>query len=162
MKISLGTGSPEQTLALGAGLAKLLRPGDVLALEGQLGAGKTVFVKGLARGLGTDPALPVTSPSFTLLHEYPGPLPLYHFDFYRLARLEDALGLGYEEYFDGDGVCAVEWADKFPGLFRQAFLWISFLSVTETGREITLAGRDQDERRTELERIAGELRADKK
>jgi tRNA threonylcarbamoyladenosine biosynthesis protein TsaE len=103
-----------------------------------LGAGKTVLVRGLARGLGTDPAVPVTSPSFTLIHEYPGPIPLYHFDFYRLSRAEEVSGVGAEEYFDGDGVCAIEWGDKFPALLPPATIELTLTPDSETGRTITL------------------------
>ena len=100
--------APEHTQKLGRRLGHALRVGDVIALVGPLGAGKTLFVKGLAQGLGLDPATPVTSPTYVILHEYPGPTPCYHFDFYRLGSEDDVIGIGYEEYFDGDGVCAVE------------------------------------------------------
>jgi len=116
--------SPEETLAAGKALAERLKPGDIVALEGSLGAGKTVFVQGLAQGLGTAPGIPVTSPSYTLIHEYPGPVPLYHLDFYRLSRIESALGLGLEEYFEGEGVTAVEWAEKFSELFPREAVWV--------------------------------------
>ena len=116
--------SPEETLAAGKALAERLKPGDIVALEGSLGAGKTVFVQGLAQGLGTAPGIPVTSPSYTLIHEYPGPVPLYHLDFYRLSRIESALGLGLEEYFEGEGVTAVEWAEKFSELFPREAIWV--------------------------------------
>ena len=101
--------------------AEGLRGGEVLALCGELGAGKTHFTQGLARGLGIDPSA-VTSPTFTLVHEYGGGrLPLYHFDFYRLESAEEALAIGWEEYLDDPcGVVLVEWANKFPQLFPPA------------------------------------------
>jgi len=119
-----GSKSPEDTRELGRQLAERLRPGDVVALEGELGAGKTVLVQGLARGLGTDPKIPVNSPSYTLIHEYPGPVPLFHLDFYRLTQKESVLGLGLEEYFEGEGVTVVEWAEKFGELFPAGTIWV--------------------------------------
>jgi tRNA threonylcarbamoyladenosine biosynthesis protein TsaE len=106
-------------------MAATLRRGDILALCGDLGAGKTHFVKGLAAGLKTDAA--VTSPTFTLIHEYlGGRLPLYHFDFYRLEEADEALKIGLDEYLDGDGVCVIEWADKFPALLPAPTRWLTF------------------------------------
>ena len=117
--------SPAETFALGETIAATLRPGDVLALCGDLGAGKTHFVKGLAAGLGV--ASSVTSPTFTLIHEYPGGrLPLYHLDFYRLDIEDDALRIGFEEYLDAGGVLAIEWADKFPDLLPGHTRWLEF------------------------------------
>jgi len=105
----------EETRALGRELAEGIAADTTLSLEGPLGAGKTCFVKGLAEGLGLEPA-GVSSPSFTLVHEYPdGRLPLVHFDFYRLNSERELAGLGYEEYFQSPGIRAIEWGDKFPG-----------------------------------------------
>ena len=107
--------SPAETFAFGEQVAEGVRPGDVLALSGDLGAGKTHFVKGLAAGLGIVAA--VTSPTFTLIHEYPGGrLPLFHFDFYRLDSEDDLLRIGFDDYLDAGGVLAIEWAEKFPAL----------------------------------------------
>jgi len=104
---------PEDTKAFGVSLAATLKPGDFIALDGALGAGKTCLAQGLAEGLGYQG--PVTSPTFTLLHIYEGGrLPLYHFDLYRLASPRELEGLGYEDYFYGDGVCVVEWAGLAP------------------------------------------------
>lgn len=130
--------SAEETLALGRALAGKLKPGDVVALEGNLGAGKTVLVQGLAAGLGTDPKVPVTSPSYTLVHEYPGLVPLYHLDFYRLNQKASVLGLGLEEYFEGGGVTAVEWAEKFPELFPSATIWVKIERGAEEQRRIRI------------------------
>jgi len=127
--------SAEETIACGHTLAATLRRGDVLALCGDLGAGKTHFVKGLASGLGT--STPVTSPTFTLIHEYPGGrLPLYHFDFYRLDDEDEALKIGLDEYLDGDGVCVIEWADKFPALLPPHTRWLRFTHRPDGAREI--------------------------
>ncbi len=107
--------SPEQTAAAGAEWAGRAQVGDVIGLIGDLGAGKTQFVKGFVAALGSDAA--VTSPTFTLVHEYlGGRLPVYHFDFYRLDSPDAVLRLGFDEYANGDGVCLIEWADRFPEL----------------------------------------------
>ena len=122
---SITSHSPGETFAFGERIAATLRAGDVLALCGDLGAGKTHFVKGLAAGLGV--AASVTSPTFTLIHEYPaGRLPLYHLDFYRLESEDDALRIGFEEYLDAGGVLAIEWADKFPALLPAHTRWLEF------------------------------------
>ena len=112
--------SEEGTLSLASRFAGELKAGDVVALWGDLGAGKTQFVKGIARQLGI-PEQSVTSPTFTLIHEYEGRLPLYHFDFYRLQQIEEALEIGVEEYFWGDGVCVVEWPDIITPLLPEAY-----------------------------------------
>ena len=131
--------SAEETIARGHAIAATLRRGDVLALCGDLGAGKTHFVKGLAAGLGT--AASVTSPTFTLLHEYPGGrLPLYHFDFYRLDDADEALRIGLDEYLDGDGACVIEWAEKFPALLPPHTRWLGFTHREDGAREIREVG----------------------
>jgi tRNA threonylcarbamoyladenosine biosynthesis protein TsaE len=127
--------SADETIAIGRTVAATLRRGDVLALCGDLGAGKTHFVKGLAAGLGTHTG--VTSPTFTLIHEYlGGRLPLYHFDFYRLEDEDEALKIGLDEYLDGDGVCVLEWADKFPALLPPHTRWFRFTHRDEGARAI--------------------------
>jgi tRNA threonylcarbamoyladenosine biosynthesis protein TsaE len=109
---SVTTCSADETSALGARLGRLLQPGDFIALTGELGAGKTQFARGVARGLDVDPALPVTSPTYTLMNVLPGRVVLYHFDLYRLSGDDDAAELGFAEYFHGRGVCIVEWAER--------------------------------------------------
>ena len=109
--------SEAETEGLARRLAPLLRRGDVLALYGDLGAGKTAFVRGLARGLGSEDR--VSSPTFVLMHVYEGRLPLYHFDAWRLSGPGDLVAIGAEEYLDGDGVAVVEWAERAEGLFPQ-------------------------------------------
>ncbi len=105
------TRSASETEKLGARLAQRLLPGDVIALRGGLGAGKTAFTRGLARGLGIGD--PVTSPTYTIVNEYPqGRLPLFHFDMYRLRDAEELFDLGWEDYLDRGGVCAVEWSEN--------------------------------------------------
>lgn len=132
--LSFKTESAQQTMAFAGKIARKLKQGDVVALSGELGAGKTVFVKGMAYGLEVEKNILVTSPTFVILHEYPGKLPLYHFDFYRFQGREQAEGIGYEEYFEGDGVCAVEWADRFPEIFPPHTLWVNIEPLDETGR----------------------------
>ncbi len=132
LALTISTGSAEETLAAGEALAIEIRPGDVIALVGELGTGKTVLVKGLARGLGVESEDAVTSPSYVILNEYRGRLDIYHFDFYRLDKPRDIEGLGYEEYFEGGGVTVAEWADKFAFAFGPGTLWIE---LSRTGDE---------------------------
>lgn len=116
--------SEKQTEELGLKLAKELKPGTVIALIGDLGSGKTALTKALAKGLGIEEQ--VTSPTFTIIQEYSGGrLPLYHFDVYRLEGEEDMYELGYEDYFYGDGVCVVEWADRIKELLPKNTIYIN-------------------------------------
>jgi tRNA threonylcarbamoyladenosine biosynthesis protein TsaE len=127
--------SPAETFAAGERSARESKRGDVLALRGDLGAGKTQFVKGFVAGMGSHAE--VTSPTFTLIHEYSGGrFPVYHFDLYRLDVGDAVLRLGFDDYVDGDGVCIIEWADRFRELMPPHARWI-FLSVkSETQRVI--------------------------
>jgi tRNA threonylcarbamoyladenosine biosynthesis protein TsaE len=128
--------SAEETESVGRQFADNAKPGEVLALTGGLGSGKTQFVKGLAAALGI--TTPATSPTFTLIHEYPGGrLPVYHFDFFRIEDRSSAERLGLDEYFFGDGVSVIEWADRFPDLVPENARWISFETKSETQRAIT-------------------------
>ena len=116
------THSPEETWQLASELANSLLPGTVIALHGDLGAGKTCFIQGLAVALKIHE--PVTSPTYTLICEYQGKLPLYHIDLYRLSGPEEVLGLGLEEYFESDGLTAIEWAERAEGLLPPDLLHI--------------------------------------
>jgi tRNA threonylcarbamoyladenosine biosynthesis protein TsaE len=128
--------SPSETERAGREFASDLPAGSVVALVGQLGAGKTQFVKGLVAGLGT-PA-EVTSPTFTLVHEYlGGRLPVYHFDFFRLEDRQSAERIGLDEYLFGDGISVIEWADKFPELIPPGATWLSFEIAGGNRRVIT-------------------------
>jgi tRNA threonylcarbamoyladenosine biosynthesis protein TsaE len=127
--------SPAETEEIGRQHATELRAGSILALKGELGSGKTQFTKGVAVGLGS--ATEVTSPTFTIIHEYSGGrLPLYHFDFFRLEDQQAAAQLGLDDYFFGDGVSIIEWADRFPELIPQEAKWIAFRMKSEQEREI--------------------------
>lgn len=136
---SVATVSPEQTRILGRLIGELLPPSALLLLTGDLGAGKTSLTQGLARGLGVPEDEAVTSPSYTLMNQYAGRLPLFHFDLYRLGGTEDLLDLGFEEYLVGDGVTVVEWADR-AALPEEAL----HLHLSQTGgdsRRITFRAR---------------------
>ena len=124
--------SPEETRALGEALGRHACAGDLIALIGDLGSGKTVFVAGLAAGLGVDPAAHVSSPTFTIMHRYLGRLPLYHIDLYRIETPEALLTLGLEECLEGDGVAVVEWAEHGVGILPTERLTVR---LRQTGLE---------------------------
>jgi tRNA threonylcarbamoyladenosine biosynthesis protein TsaE len=126
--------SAEATRQLAAEFVPDLQAGNVVALVGDLGAGKTEFVKGLVAGLGS-PAV-VTSPTFTLIHEYRGGrIPLYHMDFYRLSSEDELDEIGFDDYLGQPGVCAVEWANRFPKRIPGAAIWVT-LSITENNERL--------------------------
>ena len=106
------TESPEETQALGEKLGKTLKQGDVIALIGDLGTGKTCLTQGIARGVGIAPDEVVNSPSYILINEYNGAMPIYHIDLYRLENSAEIAELGLSEYMDGDGICIIEWAER--------------------------------------------------
>lgn len=133
---SLITRRASETLAVGAKLGALLEPGDFIALCGELGSGKTQFAKGVAAGLSVAAESPVTSPTYTLMNIYAGRLPLYHFDLYRLAGNADVQELGFADYFYGDGVCLVEWAERMIDELPSDRLTITFSSVGEKERRL--------------------------
>jgi len=128
--------SASETEAIGRQFAKELEAGSILALEGELGSGKTQFTKGLVAGL--ESSAPVTSPTFTIIHEYPGGrLPIYHFDFFRLEKRESVAQLGLDDYFFGDGISVIEWADRFPESIPEQARWILFELKSENARAIS-------------------------
>ncbi len=130
------TRSAEETRRLGERLAKELQAGDVVLLEGNLGAGKSELARGIAKGLGV--AETVTSPSFTILNVYEsGRVPLYHFDWYRLESEEELYELGMDEYLGGDGIAVVEWPERCPDAVPERCLRIRLRTVGENEREIT-------------------------
>jgi tRNA threonylcarbamoyladenosine biosynthesis protein TsaE len=138
MATSLVSDSPEATTAAGERLAARLGPGDVVGLTGELGAGKTCFVQGLVRGLGV--ATPATSPTFVLVNEYRGRLPVHHVDVYRTQSLTELLDLGLDEMLAGGGVTVVEWADRCAPLLPPRTIRVHIEGVGEEPRRITITG----------------------
>jgi tRNA threonylcarbamoyladenosine biosynthesis protein TsaE len=136
------TRSSEETEDLGVRLGKLLPAGTIVALSGTLGAGKTHLTRGLALGLGVDHPEAVNSPTFVLIQEYQGPIPLYHFDTYRLKEPRDFALLGAEEYLEGHGVCVIEWAERVQEYLPESRLTIQIEHHGETTRRITLSTSD--------------------
>jgi len=123
-KVVFQTKSTSETIRIGKSIGSLLMSGDVVALVGELGTGKTQFIKGLATGVGVGKPTYISSPSFTLINEYAGKVPFYHIDLFRLKSEREAEELGLEEYFKGGGITAIEWADKMPSFLPQEMLWI--------------------------------------
>lgn len=127
--------SREETEQFGRDFARHINPGTIIALKGELGTGKTQFVKGLVAGMGS--AAAVTSPTFTLIHEYSGGrLPVYHFDFFRIENEPSAEQLGLDNYLFGDGISVIEWADKFPEAIPDSAVWIVFETVSGGARRL--------------------------
>ncbi|MDI6762429.1 MAG: tRNA (adenosine(37)-N6)-threonylcarbamoyltransferase complex ATPase subunit type 1 TsaE [Thermodesulfobacteriota bacterium] len=133
--------SPSETLRFGKQIGRLLQRGDVVALMGELGAGKTQFIKGLAQGVGVGKSVYVSSPSFTLINEYNGEIPFYHIDLYRLEEEKEAEELGLEEYFHGEGITAIEWADRIPSLLPGEFLRVNIHYTGKQTRSIELVAK---------------------
>ena len=132
------THSPEETEKIGEALAKSLQSGTILAYRGDLGAGKTAFTRGLARGLGCKET--VTSPTYTIVNEYlGGRLPLFHFDMYRLASSDDLWDIGWEDYLEREGVCAVEWSENVQDAMEDA-ITVTIEKLGENTRQITIEG----------------------
>ena len=134
------TNSPAETEAVGAALGAVLQPGTVLAYRGDLGAGKTAFTRGLAKGLGCTDL--VTSPTYTIVNEYlSGRIPLFHFDMYRLASSDDLWDIGWEDYLERGGVCAVEWSENVEDALEGA-VNVTIEKLGEDARRITIEGGD--------------------
>ena len=132
------TNSPEQTEQVGATLAQQLSPGALIAYRGDLGAGKTAFTRGLAKGLGSPE--PVTSPTYTIVNEYlSGRIPLFHFDMYRLRSADDLFDIGWDDYLERGGVCAVEWSENVEEAMEDPIL-VTIEKLGETDRRITITG----------------------
>lgn len=142
------TKTPEETEALGQKLGDKVRGGDVLALFGGLGSGKTTFVRGLARGLGI--GMPVTSPTYTIVNEYPGKIPLFHFDMYRLADSDELFEIGWEDYMQRGGVIAVEWSENVEDAFERGTIRVYF-ERTDEGRTIKIEFPDERDLMLETE-----------
>lgn len=152
MKKIIRTTSAEETMTFGERLGSRLQPGDVLALFGDLGAGKTTFTKGLAVGLGLE--ADVHSPTFTLIHEHLGQIPLYHIDLYRLESELEVENIGIDEYIYGDGVTVIEWADRMKSLLPGGRLDLEFRMVGDVEREITFE-TDSPRLQAVIEEITG-------
>ena len=134
------TNSPAETEAVGAALARVLQPGTVIAYRGDLGAGKTAFTRGLAKGLGVTER--VTSPTYTIVNEYlGGRCPLFHFDMYRLGSEDELFDIGWEDYLDRGGICAVEWSENVWGAMEGAVV-VTITRLDEDRRNITIEGGD--------------------
>lgn len=131
--------SPQDTKKIGEDLGKRLKKGDIIGLVGELGSGKTCLVQGIMKGLGVEIGS-VTSPTFVLINEYKGRFPVYHFDLYRLNTIKEVIDLGYEEYFYGDGVTVIEWADKIEKLLPKDCIRVYMKIVGEDEREIDIKG----------------------
>ena len=149
MNERMETNNPEATEALGEKLGREARAGQIYCLSGDLGVGKTVFTKGFAKGLGITEH--VTSPTFAIVNEYEGRLPLYHFDVYRISCEEEMEDTGYEEYFYGEGVCLIEWADLIQEILPPDVIAIEIEKNLEKGfdyRKITIS--DPEEKKAQL------------
>ena len=135
-KSAFKTHSPEETQEIGTKIGCQLNPGDVVALIGDLGVGKTCLTQGIARGAGVYQDQTVNSPSYILINEYDGKIPVYHIDLYRLEQLEDIIALGLEEYLDGDGICVIEWADRMSELLPENHIQVKITGEDEFTRSI--------------------------
>ncbi len=132
------TESPEETQTLGEKLGKKLKPGHVIALIGDLGTGKTCLTQGIARGVGIAPNEVVNSPSYILINEYTGNIPIYHIDLYRIESSEEIAELGLSEYVDGDGICIIEWADRMENALHDTCIKVHISWEDENSRSIII------------------------
>ena len=147
----------EETKTLGEKIGNSMKSGHVVALIGELGAGKTTLTKAIAHGMGVPSDVVVSSPSYTLVNEYEGRLPLYHFDLYRLEGAHDIFDLGYDEYLEGEGVSLVEWADIAPELLPKEHLEIRIEILGDDERKMIIKARGKN-----YERILDRLHANYK
>ncbi|MEN6375999.1 MAG: tRNA (adenosine(37)-N6)-threonylcarbamoyltransferase complex ATPase subunit type 1 TsaE [Smithella sp.] len=138
--ISITTCNAEETFEFARKIGKKLKEGDILALSGELGSGKTCFTGGIARGLGVSENYQITSPTFTLINEYPARLRLFHFDVYRLNGFFELDDLGYDEFISGNGVVVIEWAEKIAEIIPDTAFFINFEYIDENKRKITIKG----------------------
>ena len=135
------TSSEEETESCGEELAGELSPGSVVALYGDMGAWKTAFVRGLARGLGIRES--VSSPTFTIVNEYPGSIPLFHFDMYRLRDEQELFDIGWEDYLDRYGICALEWSERVEGAIGPEAVRVTLRRLDDTRREIRISRKEE-------------------
>jgi len=153
LNLTLISNSAEDTQVIGKIIGEYLRGGDVVALIGELGSGKTCITRGIARGIGVSEKYRITSPTFTLINEYPGRTTLYHLDIYRLSGLQDLEDMGYEEYFYSDGIIVIEWAEKIKEILPRECFNIYLRYLDENKRELKISGR-----RNTMEKISEELK----
>ena len=142
MQIRLHSHSTSMTHDIGRAIGANVGPGDIVLLSGALGAGKTTLTQGVVWGLGSSEY--ARSPTFVLVNEYQGSLPVYHMDLYRLDSFEEVDGLGLDDYLYGDGLCVIEWADKAPGYFPERHLLVSIRSISDEERELTVESALQE------------------
>jgi tRNA threonylcarbamoyladenosine biosynthesis protein TsaE len=140
--ITVISDSPQETYNFGKFLGENLQPGNLVALSGELGAGKTCLTQGIARGLGVPEEYLVASPTFTIINEYPGRLTLYHLDLYRLSGVRDLDEIGYEDCFNDHGVVVIEWAEKIKEVLPERSLFIAITYIDENRRKIVLTPND--------------------
>ncbi len=159
-RLQIKTASPFETEALGAGIGSLLTPGSFLALRGDLGGGKTCLVRGIVSSVAPQSSHLVASPTYAIMNCYPGDVPVYHFDFYRLTGDDDIRELGFEEFFYGDGVCVVEWSERLTELMPDDTLILLFEYAGDDHRLITITGTGKKSD-TLLEQLAERLRQQK-
>jgi len=136
--IKITTKNPQETMKFAARLGKLLKKGDIVCFFGDLGSGKTTFIKGLAQGMNIDQTK-VNSPTFVLMNAYKGKLPLFHFDFYRLEGIGEINTIGYDEFIYGDGVAVIEWADRLKGNYPKEYLKVKLKHKKLNERVITMS-----------------------
>jgi tRNA threonylcarbamoyladenosine biosynthesis protein TsaE len=141
-QFTLKTHNETETRRLGEIIGNSLVAGDVVALIGDLGAGKTCLTKGLARALGVTDQYEITSPTFTIINEYPAKFTLWHVDAYRLENSRDILDAGFEDFFDSDAVVVIEWAEKIMDILPEAALIINITYIDETTRQIEMRGKE--------------------
>lgn len=130
------TKSETETQQAGTELVKTLAPGSVVAMYGDLGAGKTAFVRGMTRGLGIN--FPVSSPTFNVVNEYPGKVPMFHFDMYRLGSADELFDIGWDDYLERGGICAVEWSENVEEAFEPGTVKVTITKLGDSEREITV------------------------
>ena len=152
MAVVIQTRTTTETIRIGKSIGSRLLPGDVVALVGELGAGKTQFIKGLAAGAGIRNPAYIASPSFTLINEYPGKTVFYHIDLFRLGKEKEAEELGLEDYFESKGITAIEWADKIPSLLPREFLLVRIAYTGTNRRSLEIIGKGK-----RYERIVNQL-----
>ncbi|MCX7817303.1 MAG: tRNA (adenosine(37)-N6)-threonylcarbamoyltransferase complex ATPase subunit type 1 TsaE [Syntrophales bacterium] len=146
-RVAIFSASPGDTFEIGKKIGSRMEKGDIIALIGELGTGKTLLTSGIARGLNVPDIYPIASPTFTLINEYPGRLPLYHFDVYRLDNHRALEDVGYEEYFYGEGVVVIEWAEKIISILPENAIYVELIYIDENSRDLIISGKTDNVKR---------------